>query len=170
MTGRPPVAADARASWAGGLPDPTAEPEWYQGTALRRALGYLADAVVIAVLLGAAWMALSILSVLSLGLLFPVQILILALLPLAYHTLLIGGPRSATLGMRLAEVEVRRLDGGRPGLLQALVHTALFYLSVGLLTWLVLLVCLFNTQRRCLHDYLAGTVVLRTGPVVSVSG
>jgi uncharacterized RDD family membrane protein YckC len=28
-------------------------------------------------------------------------------------------------------------------------------------TWLILLVAFFNARRRCLHDFLAGTVVVR---------
>ncbi|MEJ2026655.1 MAG: hypothetical protein P8X52_04105, partial [Limibacillus sp.] len=38
---------------------------------------------------------------------------------------------------------------------------ALFVVTVAPSTWIVLVVALMNERRRCLHDYLAGTVVVR---------
>jgi uncharacterized RDD family membrane protein YckC len=40
------------------------------------------------------------------------------------------------------------------------VHAVVFWIAVSMLTPLVLLVCLFNERRRCLHDMLVGTVVI----------
>ncbi|MBV8535599.1 MAG: hypothetical protein JO128_08410, partial [Alphaproteobacteria bacterium] len=48
-----------------------------------------------------------------------------------------------------------------PVLLQALVQTVLFYVTVTMLTPLVLLVAVFNRRKRTLHDILAGTLTLR---------
>lgn len=138
-------------------------PEAFEGVSLRRALGYLIDVVVIALLYIPFGIAAGLLGLLSFGLLFGPAAALLPLLPLAYHTYLIGGPGSATVGMRLMDVEVRTWDGQRPGFVQAAVQTVLFYLSVGVLTPLVLLVGLFNAQARCLHDYLCGAVVVRAG-------
>lgn len=146
----------------GWPPDPVREPAFYQGVLLRRVGGYIVDLLLLGLLEAVAWLVLTTATVITFGLLAPVQALIMALIPLAYHTLLIGGPRAATFGMRLAGVEVRRIDdGGRPGLLQALVHTAIFYLGMGLTSGLILLVALFNQFGRTVHDYLAGTVVVR---------
>jgi uncharacterized RDD family membrane protein YckC len=81
-----------------------------------------------------------------------------------YHTLTIGGSRSATPGMRLTGVEVRSWTGERPGYLQAFVQTILFYVTV-YPTWsLVLLIALFERRRRTLHDIIAGTLVIRQFP------
>ena len=44
--------------------------------------------------------------------------------------------------------------------LQAALVTIVFYVSVALTGWLVLVVALFNNQRRTLHDYLCGTIVI----------
>ena len=87
------------------------------------------------------------------------------LIPLAYHTLLLSGPRSATVGMRLFDVELRSVTGERPGFLQALIQTALFYITVGATCSLILLLVLFSRHKRTLHDMLAGTVVVRRFPV-----
>ncbi len=40
------------------------------------------------------------------------------------------------------------------------VHAVVFWVTVSMLTPFVLLVCLFNERRRCLHDMLVGTVVI----------
>lgn len=125
-------------------------PARLRGLLWRRAFAYLLDVVLISTL---SWVLVLLAS--------PLWPAILALVPLGYHSLLIGGPRSATFGQRLFGVEVRRLDGGRPALFQAFVQTVLFYATVTLLTPLVLLVALFNWRQRALHDVLAGTLTLR---------
>jgi uncharacterized RDD family membrane protein YckC len=79
--------------------------------------------------------------------------------------LLLSGPHSATLGMRLFNVELRSVTGERPGFLQALIQTALFYITVWGTCSLILLLVLFNRHKRTLHDMLAGTVVVRRFPV-----
>ena len=145
-----------RGSWS---PPPAA----FEGVSSRRAVAYLIDVFVIALLYIPFGVAAGLLGLLSFGLLFGPAFALLALLPLAYHVCLIGGPGSATLGMRWMDVEVRTWDGNPPGFVQAAVQTVLFYLSVGVLTPLILLVALFNDQARCLHDYLCGAVVIRTG-------
>jgi uncharacterized RDD family membrane protein YckC len=86
------------------------------------------------------------------------------LIPLAYHTLLLSGPWSATVGMRLFDVELRSVSGERPGFLQALAQTALFYVTVGATCSLILVIALLNRHKRTLHDWLAGTVVVRRFP------
>lgn len=136
-------------------PDAMTHPELFDGVVFKRVVGYLIDLFIV----GGAVVFLWILVAISLGLLGPVAALISPLLPLAYHTLLIGGPNSATIGMRLMGVEVRRLDGGRPDLVQALLLTLLFYATLAL-TGLLLVVALFNDRRRCLHDWLSGTLVV----------
>jgi len=146
------------------MPDPASVPEAYQGVLLRRVLGYFVDLCVIAVLAVLLWIVFAVLWVLSLGLLGPVLWFIFGLIPLAYHTLLLCGPWSATIGMRLFDVELRSVTGERPGFLQALAQTALFYITVGATCSLILLVVFLNRHRRTLHDLLAGTVMVRRFP------
>lgn len=145
-------------------PDPDIRPELYAQVPVRRVVAYAVDVVLIAGLLALAWVAGILLGIASFGLLFPLIGPVLVATPLAYHTWFIGGPRSATPGMRLFGVEVRTWDGRRPGYVQAAVQTAVFYLTVVGTTWLVLLVALFNRRRRCLHDFVCGTVVIRARP------
>ena len=67
--------------------------------------------------------------------------------------------------MRWFDVELRSVTGERPGFVQALAQTALFYITAGATCSLTLLSVLFNRRRRTLHDVLAGTVMVRTFPV-----
>jgi uncharacterized RDD family membrane protein YckC len=139
--------------------DPLRDPTLFDGIVAKRTLAYLIDLLILALLAFAAGTVAFVLGMLSFGLLGPILWPLLALIPAAYHTLLIGGPGSATLGMRFMCIEVRTLDGGRPDYLVAFIQTALFYVSVSLTSWLILLVCLFTERRRMLHDLLAGTIV-----------
>lgn len=146
--------------------DPWGQPRYYMGITIRRIYAYCIDLVVVGLLIAMMWMAAIILGALTLGLLWPVMMLAMALAPLAYHTLTIAGPRAATLGMRAANIRVMSVganafdDNGRPSLLQAAIQTACFYGSVALTGSLILLVALFNPRRRTVHDMLAGTVVV----------
>lgn len=76
-----------------------------------------------------------------------------------YNGLTIAGPGMGTLGMRLMDLEVRHVDGGRAPFLAAAVQAVLFYLS-----WMfppVFLVSLVTSDKICLHDILAQVRVMR---------
>jgi uncharacterized RDD family membrane protein YckC len=146
------------------MPDPATVPEAYEGVLWRRTLAYFVDLCFIGVLAVFVWIVFAVLWVLSFGLLGPVLWFLFGLIPLAYHTLLLSSSWSATLGMRLFDLELRSVTGERPGFLQALAQTALFYITVGVTCSLILLIALLNRHKRTLHDMLAGTVVVRRFP------
>jgi uncharacterized RDD family membrane protein YckC len=146
------------------IPDPSVFPEVYEGVLWRRVLAYMVDLVFIGIIAVGAWVVFALLTVLSLGLLGPLLWFLFGLIPLAYHTLLLSGRHSATFGMRCFDLELRSVTGERPSFLQALLQTALFYVTVGMTGSLILLVALFNRRRRTLHDFLAGTIMVRTLP------
>ena len=150
-------------AWAGDPPEPFAAPEYYRGVLSRRVLAYCLDLLVIAGLMALLWFVFWGLVIATLGMLFPIWVA-WGLIPAAYHTLLIGGPRSATLGMRACGIEVRSWTGDRPDHLQALVQTVLFYVSTAATCSLILLVALFERRRRTVHDMVAGTLVIRRFP------
>ena len=142
-------------------PDPISWPALFEGVLWRRVIAYGIDVFCIAVICAFAWLAFLVLTVLTLGLLAPILWFLFGLIPIAYHTLLLGGPRSATLGMRWLDLELRAIDGERPSLLQALVQTVLFYVTVAATGSLILLFALINRRKRTLHDVLSGTIVVR---------
>jgi uncharacterized RDD family membrane protein YckC len=127
----------------------------------RRVGAYVVDLAILAVLSLAAWITLTTAGVLSFGLLLPLVPVALVLLPIAYHTLLVGGSGAATLGMRLFGLQVRSWTGERPSLWQALLMGTLFYATIAATGSLILLVTLFNARRRTLHDFLSGTLMVR---------
>ena len=63
---------------------------------------------------------------------------------------------------------MRRIDGERPGYLQAALLTVVFYVSVAATSWLILLIALFNQRGCTLHDYLCGTLVVNTDRMARV--
>jgi len=132
----------------------------FDGVIAARCFAFLADLLVICVLLLAASALFAILGILTFGLLWPGAALT-PLIALAYFTLSLGGRHSATPGMRWQGIELRTWDGRRPGYLQGALQTLLFYVTVSVATVFVLLVPFFNERRRCLHDYLCGTVFVR---------
>lgn len=76
-----------------------------------------------------------------------------------YNGITISGIHCATPGMRLMDLEVRLTDGRRVPFLNAAVHAVLFYVS-----WmfpLIFVVSLISSEKRCLHDVLAGMIVIR---------
>jgi uncharacterized RDD family membrane protein YckC len=75
----------------------------------------------------------------------------------------VSGPRRGTIGMRMFGVELRQLDGGTAPFVVAAVHAVFFYVTISVLTPLVLLVGPFNRERRLVHDFLAGLIAVRAG-------
>ena len=143
------------------MPDPAVQPAFYEGVLWRRVAAYVIDVVCIGLLMVVAWVPFAMLTLLSFGLLHTPLWFLFGLIPLAYHTLLVSGPRAATLGMRCFDLELRAAGGARPVFLQALAHAALFYLTVGVTCSLILLVALFNRRKRTLHDMATGLVMVR---------
>lgn len=127
----------------------------------RRVIAYLLDLVFIALLSSLVGLVLTVLAIVSFGLL-SVLFVVLPAIGVLYGALTIGGPNSATWGMRLVSLMVRRTDGGRPDFGQALIFSLLFYATVALTSWLILLVALLTPRKRALHDLLSGLVILRS--------
>lgn len=145
--------------------DPVTQPEYFQGVLARRMVAFLVDAVMIIgpIILLAIFIFLFGIVTLSLGwMLFPLLSPAFVIWALCYNAMTLGSPASATLGMRLMDLQVRTWYGAPCYSLLGAVHAVLFWFSVSLLTPLVLVVGLFNDRRRLLHDFLAGTVVVNT--------
>lgn len=126
----------------------------------KRLFAFLIDVLILMVLGMALGTVGTILGVLTFGLLSAPLALLTLLLPLGYHTFLIGGPQSATFGMRAMGIEVRTWDNHRPGYLQAALQTMIFYVTVFATNFLILLVAFFTDKSRTLHDLLCGTLVI----------
>ena len=145
--------------------DPMLEPELFRGVLMRRVLAFLIDIVVLSVpiILGYVFIALFGLITLGLGwalfwLAWPASVI----WAIVYYGASLGGPHSATLGMRVMDLELRTWYGAPGYFLLGAMHAVLFWLSISLLSPLVLLVGLFNSRRRLLHDFVLGTVIVNS--------
>ncbi len=155
-------------AWDKAPPDPLSAPGCFDGLLWRRSLGFLIDVVLVSTLNAALAVAFWLAGVLTLGLLWPLGALALAILPVAYHTYFIGS-RGATPGMALFDVQLHDWTGKRLDYAQAFLQTALFYTTVPLTGGLVLAVSLFNDRRRTLHDILAATLALRRTAILGTA-
>jgi|SRR5579875_147643 uncharacterized RDD family membrane protein YckC len=122
----------------------------------RRIMALLCDLIFVSILSFSLWLALAILtfglSVLILPPLFPA-------VAFFYNGLTVSGYHMATPGMRLMDLEMRLTDGTRVPFLIAAVHAVLFYVST--MFPLIFLVSLVSANKRCLHDMLAGVIIVR---------
>ena len=141
--------------------DPAVHPERYDGVRTRRIFAFLIDATAIFFLMVAAYVVIAVLGVFTLGLLWLLFPAVWPVVAILYSVMTLGGPSSATPGMRFTGIEVRTVDGGRMDYGLALLHALLFWASVAILTPFVLLVALFTERKQLLHDLIIGTAAVR---------
>jgi uncharacterized RDD family membrane protein YckC len=146
--------------------DPIAHPELFDGILARRIFAFLIDVVIISVPLIFFAIFIVMFGVVTLGLgffLFFIYGPISVIWALLYYGMTLGSPASATVGMRMMDIQMRTWYGGPAYFLLGAVHAVLYWVSVTVLTPFVLLVPLFNQRRQLLHDMVLGTVVIN-GP------
>jgi uncharacterized RDD family membrane protein YckC len=145
--------------------DPLQSPELFEGVLPRRVLAFAIDVAVILAPVALAVVIIILFGLVTFGLGFALLKLLYpgtVIWVLAYYGLTLGGPRSATIGMRAMEVELRTWYGAPCYVVLGAVHAVAFYISVSALTPFVLLVGLFNQRHRLLHDIVLGTVVINS--------
>ena len=151
----------------GGTPphafDPDLEPELFRGVLTRRAFAFLIDLVVLSVPVILGYLFIAVFGLITLGLgwvLFWLAWPASVLWAVVYFGASLGGAHSATLGMRVMDLELRTWYGAPGYFVLGAMHAVLFWVSVSFLTPFVVLVGLFNSRRRLLHDIVLGTVVI----------
>ena len=151
----------------GGVPphafDPFEQPDLFRGVLTRRVFAFLIDLVVLSVPVILAIIFIFLFGIITLtlgwwlyGLLTPASII----WAIVYYGASIGGPSSATVGMRLMDLELRTWYGAPGYFVLGATHAVLFWVTVSFLTPFVVLVGPFNGRRRLLHDFVLGTVVV----------
>lgn len=143
--------------------DPVTNPELFEGVLARRIVAFVIDLIILAVPVILFAIFIFIFGIITLGLgwllfwlLSPASII----WAIAYYGLTFGSPHSATIGMRVVDLEMRTWYGSPAYFVLGAVHAILYWLSVSMLTPFILLVGFFNSRRRLLHDMLVGTVVI----------
>ena len=143
--------------------DPINNPELFEGVLARRVIAFLIDFIVISVPVALAAMFIFAFGIVTLGLGFALYWLLppgAVIWAVCYFGLTLGGPRSATVGMRVMDLEMRTWYGAPAYFVLGAVHAIVFWVSISALTPFILLVAFFNDRRRLLHDIVLGTVVI----------
>jgi uncharacterized RDD family membrane protein YckC len=139
--------------------DPVKEPRPFQSVIRKRVLAFIVDAIIITVLTAVAYVVVGLLGIVTLGLAWLLFGLVFPAVGLGYNALTIGGPNSATIGQRMMGLEVRMWFGGKVTPLIAAFHALMFWFSL-VVFCPILLWAFFDPRKRCLHDILAGVVVI----------
>ncbi len=142
--------------------DPAVHPERYDGVRTRRIFAFLIDAALVLFLMVVAYVVIAVVGVFTFGLLWLLFPAVWPVVAILYSVLTLGGPYSATPGMRFVGIEIRTVGGGRMDYGLALLHALLFWASVVILTPFVLLVALFTERKQLLHDLIIGTAAVRS--------
>jgi uncharacterized RDD family membrane protein YckC len=145
--------------------DPVTQPELFSGVAIKRVFALLIDLVVIAVPVVLGYLFILLFGLLTLGLgwmLFWLAWPASVVWAIVYYGATLGGPHSATIGMRVMDLELRTWYGAPGYFVLGAMHAVLFWVSISFLTPFVMLVGLFNGRRRLLHDIVLGTVVINS--------
>jgi uncharacterized RDD family membrane protein YckC len=143
--------------------DPDLAPELFEGVLARRVVAFMIDVFLIGAPVALAYVFTFIFTIVTLGL----GAVLFWLLPpatviwtLVYYGLTLGSPASATIGMRMMDLEMRTWYGAPAYFVLGAVHAVFFWLSISFFTPFILLVAFFNHRRRLLHDMLLGTVII----------
>src|SRR5262245_46370731 len=143
--------------------DPATSPELFEGVVARRIMAFVIDFLILAVPVVFVSMFIFVVGIVTFGLGFLLCGLFgpaMVIWEVVYSSMTLGSPASATIGMRIMEIEMRTWYGSPAYFVLGAVHAVVFWVTVSALTPLVLLVCLFNHRRRCLHDILVGAVII----------
>jgi uncharacterized RDD family membrane protein YckC len=151
--------------------DPVTHPELFEGVLARRLIAFVIDLIilVIPVVLAGLFMAAATVATLGLALVFfallsPLYWPLIVIWALCYYGYTFGSPASATIGMRVMDLEMRTWYGAPAYFVLGAVHAIAFWLTISFLTPLILLVGFFNDRKRLLHDMMVGTVVINSPP------
>lgn len=145
--------------------DPNANPELFENVLSRRLIAFIIDLIIIGIPILFAALFIFMIGLVTLGLGWIFYFLLhpaAVIWAIVYYGLTFGSAASATIGMRVMDLEMRTWYGSPAYFVLGAVHGIVFWISVSLLTPLILVVGFFNDRRRLLHDILLGTVVINS--------
>lgn len=136
------------------LPDPEIQSEFYADVPFKRFLAWIVDTVLIVVLCVLILPLTAFTGIFFFGFL-------LLIVGFAYRVITLANG-SATWGMRLTSIEMRRGDGARFDLGTAFLHTLGFHVSFAFFVLQVISIVLMMTTSRAqgLTDHFLGTVAI----------
>ena len=143
--------------------DPVVSPELFEGVLARRCIAFLVDVTIITIPVLFAALFILVLGFVTLGLGWVLYALLwpaTVIWAVVYYGLTFGSAASATIGMRVMDLEMRTWYGAPAYFVLGAVHAVVYWLTVSFLTPFILLVGFFNGRKRLLHDIVVGTVVI----------
>ncbi len=137
-----------------GLPDPLDQPEFYADVPIKRGVAWVIDVILISLMVGILVLVTAGIGLFFIGFLY-------ILVGFSYRVLSLAGG-SATLGMRLVAIELRRHDGTRFDMGTAILHTLGYMLSTSfVLPQLASIALMLTTPRgQGLTDMVLGTAAI----------
>lgn len=145
--------------------DREVHPDLFRDILSRRLLAFAVDAAIVIVASLPVFLAVLVLGIVTFGLGWLLLPFVLAIVALGYLALTLGSEESATVGMRLAGIEMRTLGGDKMYPLLAALQGLVFWVLISFLTPLMLVVGLMSNRHRLLHDMLLGTIMLNSTAV-----
>ncbi len=142
--------------------DPVSQSEYFKDVLGRRIMAFAVDFFIIFVFSMAVNVLLFFAGIFTFGLAWLLFGLAFPAVALSYTAYTLSSPESATIGMRVMELQMRTWYGAPMYALLAAFHAIIFYVSITFFTPFILLVALFMRRKRCLHDFIAGTIVINT--------
>jgi uncharacterized RDD family membrane protein YckC len=134
----------------------------YDGVRTKRVLAFFIDYAIVLALCVPVAILIFFIGIFTLGLGFFLYPLLFLLVAIPYIGMSMGGPNQATPGMRMMGIRVARLDGRPVDFMLAVVHGVLFWALNAVLTPFILLATLVLDRKQTVHDWLLGTVVVRS--------
>lgn len=137
-----------------GLPDPDYDADFYQDVPSKRLIAWIIDVIVISLITA----VLTVFSLFTALFFLPVLFAIVSFL---YRWGTLSG-KSATIGMRLVALEMRRADGSRFDGTTAFLHTVGYVVSVVTfpLQLISIVMILMSARHQSLTDVVLGTAAL----------
>ena len=120
--------------------DPYLQPELFRGVLTRRFFAFLIDLVVLSVPVILGYLFIAVFGLITLGLgwtLFWLAWPASVVWAIVYYGASLGGPHSATVGMRVMDLELRTWYGAPGYFVLGATHAVLFWVSISFLTPLV---------------------------------
>ncbi len=151
--------------------DPATQPELFVGVRERRIFAFVIDLFLIGVPLIFVALFIFMFGLVTLGLgwlLFWLMGPLSVIWALIYYGLTFGSAASATIGMRMMDIEMRTWYGAPAYFLLGSVHAIAYWVTVSFLTPFILVVTLVNDRKRLLHDMLVGTIVINNAARASM--
>ena len=140
------------------LPDPERDGQFYEGVPLRRLAAFVIDFIVILLL---TMLSMFIVALATFGLGTVLFFLVFSLTGFAYRWIMLF-KRSATVGMLLTGIEIRRADGEKMDRASAFLHTVgflvtFFFAPLLIIGWFLMM---SDPYKRVMHDLVLGSAAI----------